>query len=129
MTRELSTPQRTGGCLCGAVCYTVEGEPLEASLCHCLDCRKESGRVFSFCATWPILAFEFSGETRTFRGRSFCPQCGSRLFNLQDQTVEIRLGSLDNGPTGLAPAQEIWVKRREHWLAALPAVPQHDQDP
>lgn len=33
----------TGGCLCGAVRYQVEGEPLYAGFCYCVDCRKASG--------------------------------------------------------------------------------------
>ena len=26
--------------------YTVEGEPLKTGLCHCTDCRKETGSAF-----------------------------------------------------------------------------------
>ncbi|MGO7748595.1 GFA family protein, partial [Rhizobium ruizarguesonis] len=29
---------RTGSCLCRAVAYSVEGEPLRTGLCHCADC-------------------------------------------------------------------------------------------
>jgi hypothetical protein len=33
----------TGGCLCGAVRYQAEGEPLYAGFCYCEDCRRASG--------------------------------------------------------------------------------------
>jgi hypothetical protein len=33
----------TGGCHCGAVRYSVTGEPQHVVLCHCSDCRKSAG--------------------------------------------------------------------------------------
>ncbi len=118
---------RSGGCLCGKVRYTVSGPPFNTGLCHCADCRKESGSSFTTFANWPRSAFSFSGEVLTFKGRSFCPQCGSRLFNLNEDAVEVRIGSLDDAPNGINPGKEIWIKRREPWLHALP-VPQHQGD-
>ena len=32
-----------GGCHCGAVRYRIEGEPSHVDLCHCVDCRRNSG--------------------------------------------------------------------------------------
>jgi len=120
---------RTGSCLCGQVRYSLEGEPFLTGLCHCLDCRKESGAMFTFYAKWPLSAFRVIGTVKTARGRSFCPDCGSRLFNLHDDDVEIRLGSLDDAPTGLVPKQEGWTIRREHWLFPVAGAPQSDRDP
>ena len=121
---------RTGSCLCGRVTYTLDGEPFLTGLCHCADCRKESGSMFTFYAKWSIELFGFKGMIRTSHGRSFCPDCGSRLFNLSDTFVEVRLGSLDAAPSGLAPQQEGWTIRREHWLQPVPSIPQfaHDTD-
>ena len=48
--------------------------------CHCTECRKATGGAFLSYAYWPRLAFSSTGETRAFAGRSFCPNCGSRLF-------------------------------------------------
>ena len=33
----------TGGCLCGAIRYEAEGEPVGAVDCHCRDCQYVSG--------------------------------------------------------------------------------------
>ena len=33
----------TGGCLCGALRYEAEGDPLYAGHCYRTDCRKASG--------------------------------------------------------------------------------------
>ncbi|MBB4437109.1 MULTISPECIES: GFA family protein [Rhizobium] len=119
---------RTGSCLCGAVAYRVEGEPLRTGLCHCADCRKSSGSAFTFFAVWPRQAFTHNGEIATFAGRSFCPTCGGRLFCLREDEAEIRLGSLDSPPTDFAPGYEVWIKRREPWLHPLPDAGQFAED-
>ncbi|MBB4478401.1 GFA family protein [Rhizobium etli] len=120
--------RRSGSCLCGTVVYSVEGEPLRVGLCHCADCRKSSGSAFVFFAVWPRGAFSHSGEIATFAGRSFCPACGGRLFCLQEEAVEIRLGTLDSPPTDLEPDHELWIKRREAWLRELPGARQYAED-
>ena len=80
-------------------------------------------------ADWPRDAFEATGEVRTFEGRSFCPNCGSRLYSLSDDHAEIKIGTLDEAPTRLLPSEEIWVKRREPWLVPLKGTDQHREDP
>jgi Glutathione-dependent formaldehyde-activating enzyme len=65
---------RTGGCLCGAVRYTVRGEPVHVGRCHCADCRKESGSAFTVYAQWPIEACEVTGDICSYDGRGFCPR-------------------------------------------------------
>ena len=120
---------RTGGCLCGAIRYRLEGEPITVGLCHCADCRKESGSMFVTYAQWPLADFSYTGQLSAYRGRGFCADCGSRLFNLQDTTVEVRIGSLDDAPIGLIPSREGWTKRREHWLAPIAGASQAAEDP
>ena len=121
---------RTGGCLCGAVRYSVRGEPVHVGRCHCGDCRKESGGAFIVYGHWPVESFELSGEVSSYQGRGFCPLCGSRLLDPvgpDDELVEIRLGSLDEAPFELKPGTEVWVKRRESWLPAVEGATQHDE--
>jgi len=119
---------RTGGCLCGAIRYSVRGEPMHVGRCHCADCRKESGSAFTVYAQWPRERFDLEGELATFEGRSFCPRCGSRLLCLDEDVVEIRIGSLDDAPFELEPEAEIWIKRREPWLHALEGASQHREN-
>jgi hypothetical protein len=119
---------RTGQCLCGRVHYQLRGEPSRIGLCHCADCRRESGSAFTMFAVWPRDAFSSTGDVTVYQGRSFCPACGSRLFNLSPDEAEIRTGSLDAAPSGLTPTYEIWVKRREPWLQPLPDAGQYAED-
>jgi hypothetical protein len=118
---------RSGGCLCGAVRYTVRGEPFHVGRCHCGDCRKESGSTYTIYGQWPLDAFESSGAYATYDGRSFCPRCGASLFTV-DEAAEIRLGSLDEAPFELRPEAEIWIKRREPWLHEIEGASQHDEN-
>jgi len=123
---------RTGGCLCGAVRYTVRGDPVDVRRCHCADCRKESGSAFTVYAHWPVDAFDLNGEISIYDGRGFCPRCGSRLLDTTGLDsggtfIEIRIGSLDEAPSELKPETEIWVKRRESWIAPVDGAAQHDE--
>ena len=108
--------------------YRVEGEPEVVGLCHCADCRKETGGLYLAYADWPIGRFSVEGRYATWGGRSFCPVCGSRLFHLSETEAEILIGSLDAAPAGLKPTREIWVRRREPWLAAVAGAEQFRED-
>ncbi len=119
---------RTGGCLCGAIRYSLEGEPFHVGRCHCGDCRKESGSTYTIYGQWPRDAFAVEGEYATYDGRSFCPRCGSSLFTLEDEAAEVRLGSLDDAPFELRPEAEIWIKRREPWLHEVEGASQHGEN-
>jgi len=68
-----------------------------------------------------------TGYRVEYDGRSFCPRCGSRIGNIDEDGVEIRLGSLDDAPFELKPEAEIWIKRREPWLHAVEGASQHQE--
>jgi hypothetical protein len=121
---------RTGGCLCGAVRYSVRGDPLHVVRCHCANCRKESGSAFTVYAWWPVEAFEITGAISSYDGRGFCPRCGSRLLDTThaDTHIEIRIGSLDDAPFELRPEHEVWVKRRESWIPPVEGAAQHHEN-
>lgn len=124
----------SGGCKCGSVRYEVSGEPIRTGLCHCETCRKDSGSAFSYFGIWPRMTVMLSGELGSWRSRAgedrFCPQCGSSLFCFDEGSdeIEIKLGTLDGGPSMIAPGYELWTIRREHWLKPLETAEQHDQD-
>jgi hypothetical protein len=94
------------------------------------DCRKESGSAFTIYGQWPVEQFDVEGEIVTYEGRGFCPRCGSRLLDPPesgDDLVEVRLGTLDDAPFGLEPEAEVWVKRREPWMAPVEGAAQHGE--
>lgn len=118
----------SGQCLCGQVRISVRGEPLRVGICHCTDCRQESGSAFTFFGIWPAGQFERVGETSEFKGRHFCPRCGARLFCVDAREAEIKLGVLSQAPTPLAPSYELWIKRREPWLRPLEGAEQFQEN-
>ncbi len=119
---------RMGGCRCGNVKFSVGGAPSRIGICHCTDCRQESGSAFTYFGVWPAGQFKSYGQTKEHEGRQFCPKCGSRLFALDDTEAEIKLGSLEDAPTGLVPTYELWIKRREPWFRPLDGAEQFDED-
>ncbi|NOV21821.1 MULTISPECIES: GFA family protein [Ensifer] len=119
---------RLGSCRCGQVKYEVRGPPLRVGICHCTDCRQESGSAFTFFGVWPQSEFDAAGNTVLYEGRRFCPRCGSRMFSCEGNEVEIKLGTLADAPTSYLPTYELWVKRREPWLLPIDGAEQHWED-
>ncbi len=113
--------QVSGGCQCGAVRITATGQPWRVGICHCLTCRKHHGALFHASAIFPESAVRVSGETRSYKGRHFCPACGSPVFGQSGDEVEVNLGALD-APDLFRPTYELWTIRREGWLPAFPGV-------
>jgi hypothetical protein len=49
-----STPYAgTGHCLCGAVEYRYEGDPIAIGLCQCDRCQRQSGSAFLIGVIFP----------------------------------------------------------------------------
>lgn len=119
--------QLTGGCLCGKIRIVANGEPLRVGICHCMDCRKHHGALFYAAADYPKQAVIIEGEPNSYQGRYFCPTCGSSVFSVSEEEIEIHLGALDS-PNQLKPTYELWNIRREHWLPTFPDVERYDRD-
>ena len=119
--------QISGGCLCGAVRIIATGQPYRVGMCHCLDCRKHHGALFFAAAMFPAEAVTIEGETSAYRGRNFCPRCGSSVFNRFGDEVEVHLGALD-APDQFAPTYECWTIRRESWLPDFPLLRSYERD-
>ena len=79
-----------GRCFCGAVQFTVKGEPAAAGYCHCESCRSWSaGPVNAFTLWKPDDVHVTRGESqvaeyhKTDRSyRKWCKECGGHLFTL-----------------------------------------------
>jgi len=123
----MTIDQTTGGCLCGSVRIIATGRPYRVGLCHCMDCRKHHGALFHASAIFPQDAVTITGETRAFRGRHFCPACGSPVFGRSDDEVEVNLGALD-APDRFRPSYELWTIRRESWLPPFPLSRHYDRN-
>ena len=115
------------GCLCGAVRLEVAAEPYRVGICHCLDCRKHHGAIFNTYAVFPEDAVSISGATAEYRGRHFCPVCGSSVFHRSPDEIEIAAGAFD-APDQVRPTYELWVCRRENWLPPFNVARRYERD-
>ncbi len=106
---------------------TATARPNRVGICHCLDCRKHHGALFFAAAIFPEAAVAFAGETRDWKGRHFCPRCGSSVFARYADEVEVHLGALD-APDQLTPTYENWTIRREAWLPPFPLARSYERD-
>ena len=130
----------TGGCLCGALRYEADGEPLFAGHCYCEDCRKASGSGFVPFMGFAGSAVRFRGQSRTFavkaaRGgdavRNSCPVCGSLVFGGEigrDASFTIYAGSLDD-PSSFHPRIAIFAGNRPSWAVIPPGLEVFDRLP
>ncbi len=120
-----------GSCLCGAVRFQVTGTPTGASVCHCGQCRKQSGHVWS-SAQVPRADLALSGakglrwyHASKIARRGFCGTCGSFLFwdETGDDNISFALGAID-GPTGLRLEKHIFTADKGDYYVIADDIPQ-----
>lgn len=109
----------TGSCSCGAVHIVATGAPNRVGICHCLECRKNTGSLFHAAALFPSDAVTTTGDTKEYEGRSFCPICSSTVFGDHVDEMSVNLGCLD-AMDQLEPIYELWTVRRESRLPEFP---------
>jgi len=77
-----------GSCFCGAVEFTVAGEPVAMGYCHCESCRRWSAAPVNAFTLWKPEALRLTRgekEIATFNKtpksyRKWCTNCGGHLF-------------------------------------------------
>ena len=127
--------EASGGCLCGAVRYQVDGPLRPVVCCHCEQCRKSSGHYVAASACGSEhLQIDGDESLSWFRSsdtaqRGFCSKCGSSLFWRPDhgRYVSIMAGTLAR-PTGLATACHIYVDMVSDYYSIADGLPQHAKD-
>jgi hypothetical protein len=142
MPDDISQPREmlAGGCMCGAVRYTIAEKPLATGLCHCNRCRPQSGSAFSAVVFVNRSAVTITGETADFEDvgssglkvlRRYCPRCGSPLFTVPDVTPDlmmVKAGGIDSNEW-FNPIWELFVGRRRPWVAPIPGAAQFEGNP
>ncbi len=118
----------TGGCVCGAVRYTVRPSiRFKLYACHCTDCQKRAGTSFSLQQTILMSDFEIDGDMieggftqpSGARARLFaCPVCHSRIYGINDTRpgiAIIRAGTFDHNAS-LIPDVHVWTRSKQPWI-------------
>lgn len=125
---------RKGSCLCGGVRFEIVGDPPAPSVCHCGQCRKQSGHIWSssfvpddqLTLTHQKTLQWYSASPTAKRG--FCGTCGSFLFwkQLDENTISFAMGALD-APTGLTLGKHIFVADKGDYYDITDGLPQQPQ--
>jgi hypothetical protein len=122
---------REGGCLCGAVRFKAEGEPLNVRVCHCRTCQKAMGSPFFARALFDQRALSVRGDTGRYASsgamdRIFCKSCGTRLFSWRTNgtAAGVALAAFDDR-NAFAPTEHMWVAEKVDWLKLDDGLPQY----
>jgi hypothetical protein len=123
---------RSGGCLCGWIRFTVNGEAVYPHTCSCGHCQKLGGGPMMWWAgfapddvTWtgeggePTYFETFEGEAK----RGFCPRCGSRLSGIDSDIPELGIVVTaldDTSGDDLVPVNQSFRDNAVHWLPQVP---------
>ena len=128
----------TGGCLCGAVRFRAQGEPMDVASCHCINCRKMSGAAFATFVVFPPEKFAWiQGELGTYAAtpdlvRAFCRDCGSPVSSWRESErkkwIIVWAGALDQADQ-LKPRHHIFAKDELPWLHMEDGLPRYDLFP
>jgi hypothetical protein len=121
----------TGGCLCGAVRYTVRGPLRDVWACHCLFCRRLHSHHAAYTACDPgDLEVQETARLRWYRSspaarRGFCSKCGAQMFwePAGRGHISIAAGTL-NEPTGLKLVRHTCTAQKGDYYEILDGLPQ-----
>ena len=133
--------ERLATCHCGQLQLRCSGEPAKVSLCHCLDCQRRTGSLFSVAVFFPRAAVALAaGAAKNFRRGSasgfdvtfhFCPECGSSLWWEPDRLpdrIGVAVGAFAD-PGFPMPEQAVWAQDRHAWLTLPENIAAHERNP
>lgn len=130
-----------GGCNCGAVRYRLSGAPMAVAVCHCSNCRRQSGSAFSVNVVVRDDAMHVSGKLTTWEDpdtesgqpvlRQFCATCGSPIRSLSATSPKlaiVKAGTADD-PGQFVPAIHVWTSSALPWVDIPAGLPQFARNP
>jgi hypothetical protein len=117
----------TGGCLCGAVKYSIDAEPLRTIVCHCTICQRHIGSAFATLTAFPAESVVITGTLKTYTEpggvtgepmhRRFCPNCGTPITVQREgmPRLLIAAGTLDDTSI-VKPAVNLFCDSAQSWV-------------
>lgn len=131
----------TGGCLCGAIRYTVGAPPALTAMCHCTHCQRQSGSAFSTNLGVPSAALQITqGQTKVYQDtgssgqpvyRHFCGDCGSPIYSdvvAMPGLAWLKAGTLDD-TSSVQPGAEVWCRSAQPWVMQPSQRARFDENP
>jgi len=127
-----------GGCLCGAVRYEIDAQPMSARICWCKDCQKFGAGGPTVNAVFPSATLKVSGALTDYPSladsgnkmhRRFCPKCGTQIFSeaeVRPNIVVVRVATLDD-PEIAKPGMTIWTSSAPSWAVFDERLPKYER--
>jgi hypothetical protein len=116
-------------CCCGQLSLSCEGDPVRVGVCHCFDCKRNTGSVFSFGATFREADVRIEGKASVWvrigdegnRGlRHFCPACGVTVYGVNEARpgfIRVEAGCFADIAFPPAPTVSVYDDDRTYpWL-------------
>lgn len=129
-----------GSCLCGAVTFSVRGQPPRWMQCHCSRCRRGRSAAHGSNMFYPAAQFSWLGGRELVRSYrlpeaerftvSFCTRCGggAPVERANVPFVLVPAGLLDGDP-GALPGAHIHVASKASWFTLHDALPRYAELP
>jgi hypothetical protein len=127
--------QKTGGCACGRVRFTLTGEPEEAYLCHCRMCQRATGSVSIAFVTAKLDQIDWDGEPDWYDSspiarRPFCSNCGTSLgfmFTEDSDKMDLTVASFDD-PSPFKPRHHFGAESMHRPWVNTGGLPEYRTD-
>lgn len=137
---ELPAGHTHGSCLCGAVTFSVSGQPSRWYQCHCSRCRRGRSAVHGSNTFYPSEQFTWrSGRDRVRLYKvpeaarfavAFCTQCGgSTPVERENVPFVLVPAALFDSDPGARPAAHIFVGSKASWYEITDGLPQFSELP
>ncbi len=129
-----------GGCYCGSVRYSAEGDPMLKAQCHCRQCQYITGGAPNLFMLMPTEGFAYTkGAPKRFTRadlegavtREFCAECGTHLVTRPPglPAVVLKVGTLDDPGQFENPQMAIYVIDKQAFHHIPEAMPTFERLP
>ena len=130
-----------GGCYCGALRYSAEGDPLFKGQCHCRECQYISGGHPNAVIAMPAARFSYTKSSpKQFRRsdlsnpvtREFCADCGTHILARSPGlpgAVMLKVGTLDDPGVYGGPQMVIFTIDKQSFHHVPQGVPVFERTP
>jgi hypothetical protein len=124
-----------GGCYCGAVRYSAEGEMVFKGQCHCRQCQYITGGSANVIIGMMESGFSYTkGMPKEFKrndlenpvSRFFCENCGTHIATKPPALkgiVAVKVGTLDDPSVYTGPDMAIWTEEMQNFHLIAEGVP------
>ncbi|KAJ5925614.1 hypothetical protein N7454_008253 [Penicillium verhagenii] len=125
-----------GNCFCGKIQIEYKGEPITSGICHCFDCRKLTGSLYSYSFVVKTADLTITGSPKEVKKTSdsgnhirnfFCPDCGTPVYGSRvdengdpAEITVVRAGIFDDEVLReKKPEAELYTDRRLNWITPI----------